>query len=155
LPPPGMAGVSTFGRFAALVIARADLSRAASRVAIDKATGANVKEFAEHELLEAQTVISVLEDLGTPVPPMDMASAATLTQIINTPAGTAFDMAYLSAEHENHAFLQDLAAAYLRNSNPNTWDSRERYGRPLAKMALFSFIEHAGITQRILRELAA
>ena len=76
LRAPDLSGVSSFGRFTALIIARADLSRAASRVAVGKAARADVKEFAGYELQEAETIVSV-EDLGIPVPPRAADSSAT------------------------------------------------------------------------------
>ena len=154
-PFPDLSGVNTIDQFAALAIGRADLSRAASRLAIEEALRAEVKEFAKYELMEAETIVAVLEDLGTPLPQMGGEAWAALAQIINTPAGSAFDAAYMTVEYENHAFLRDLADAYLRNSDANTGGSRERYGRHIASMALVAFTEHTGITQRILRRLAA
>ena len=115
---------------------------------------AEVKEFARYELVEAETVVAVLEELGTPVPQMGGERWSVLAQIINSPEGLAFDTAYMSAEYENHLFLQNLTAAYLRNSNSSTMNSRERYGRKLARGALFAFTEHTAIAQGILRSLA-
>jgi putative membrane protein len=152
---PARSVVSTFEQFAALLIARADLSRSASRVAVEKADRADVREFAGYELMEAETVVAVLQDLGTPVPEMSEAASVALSGIVNAAAGSAFDTAYMSAEYENHAFLRDLAATYLRNANTSTWEPRERYGRQLAKVALFAFTEHTGIAHRILEELRA
>lgn len=152
---PDLSRIGTFGQFAAEVIGRAALSLAASRVAVDKAARADVREFAGYELLEARTVVAVLKDLGTPLPAMGDEASATLDQIKNAPAGGAFDAAYMTAEYENHAYLRDVVTAYLRNSDPNTFDIKEQHGRQLASIAFFAFTEHAGITYRILRELAA
>jgi hypothetical protein len=106
-------------------------------------------------LLEARTVVAVLKDLGTRLPEMNAEATAALEQITSAPAGGAFDTAYMTAEYENHAFLRDVATAYLRNSDPNTSDVKEQHGRQLASIAFFAFTEHTGITYRILRELAA
>ena len=67
---PDLSSVNTIDQFAALAIGRADLSRAASRVAVEEASRADVKKFAERELVEAETLVTVLEDLGTPLPQM-------------------------------------------------------------------------------------
>jgi hypothetical protein len=96
----------------------------------------------------------VLKELGTLVPTMGADTTAALDQIVNAPAGNAFDTGYITAEYENHAFLRDLAAAYLKNSDANTSDISEKHGRQLAKVAFFAFTEHTGITHRILQELA-
>ena len=47
---PDLSSVNTIDQFAALAIGRADLSRAASRVAVEEALRADVKEFAGREL---------------------------------------------------------------------------------------------------------
>jgi putative membrane protein len=150
-----LSGVKTVQQFGTQVIGRADLSRAVSEIAVKKARQADAKEFAGFELMEANTVIAVLKDLGTPVPEMGPDAKAAFNLIANASEGNAFDKAYISAQYENHAFLRDLAAAYLKNSDANTADGDERHGRQLAKVALFAFTEHAAITHRIARELAA
>ncbi len=152
---PDLSAVKTAGQFAAMVIGRADLSRKASKVAVDKLVNVEAKEFAGYELLEAETVVAVLRDLGTPLPAMDAEAKAALAQITNAPAGAAFDTAYMTAEYENHEFLRDLAAAYLQNSDAATSDPGEQHGRQLASVAFFAFTEHTGITRRILGALAA
>lgn len=151
-PNLSLANVVTFQQFAAQVIGRADLSRLASRVALEKAARADVKEFAGYELLEAETFVAVLKELGTSLPQMGPDAKASLDQITNSGPGKAFDTAYMNAEYENHAFLRDLATAYLKGSKAHTAD--ERHGRQLASVALFAFTEHTGISGRILRDLA-
>ncbi|BCG70147.1 hypothetical protein MesoLj113a_13050 [Mesorhizobium sp. 113-1-2] len=145
--------IKTVKQFGAEVIGRADLSRAACEVALKKATRADAKEFAGFELKEAETVIAVLKELGTPLPPMGDAAKSALEHIAGSAAGTAFDTAYIGAEYENHAFLRDLAEAYLKNSDPS--DPSEQHGRQLATVAHWAFWEHTALTQRIARELAA
>ena len=94
----------------------------------------------------------LLEDLGTPLPQMGGERWAALAQIINAPAGHAFDTAYMATEYEDHAYLRDLAAAYLRNSRCAPTPG-EHYGRQFAQAALSAFTEHTGIAHSILREL--
>lgn len=149
----GFAMVKTTAQFAAQVITRADLSRKASKVAVDRLTNAAAKEFAGYELLEAETVVQVLIDLGTALPPMAADAKAALDQIVNSSPGRAFDTAYMTAEYENHAFLRDLADAYLKNSDASS--PAETTGRALAKVAFFAFTEHTGLSHRILKEIAA
>ena len=149
-----LSGITTIRQFAAQVITRADLSRAASEVAVKKAVRADAREFAGFELMEANTVIAVLKELGTAVPAMAPPTEATLAMIVDAAEGAAFDKAYIGAECENHAFLRDLAAAYLKNSDANTVDIGERHGRQLATVAFWAFTEHTAITHRIAQQLA-
>jgi hypothetical protein len=149
---PELSGVNTIDQFAALAIGWVDLSRAASRIAVEEASRGDVRKFAAHELMKAETIVALLEDLGTPVPQMGGERWAALAQIINAPAGRAFDTVYMATSYENHAYLRDVTAAFLRNSHAS--DSREHYGRQLAQAALSAFTEHTGDAHRVLRELA-
>lgn len=137
------------------VIGPAQLSLVTSQIAVDKARQANAKEFAGFELTEAISVTTVLKMLRTPMPAMDAKAQATLEKIRTAPQGAAFDRAYITAQHENHVFLRDLAESYLKNSSPNTTDPAEMHGQHLATLALATFKEHVAITARIMRELRA
>lgn len=134
------------------VIGPAELSLATSKIATEKASQKNAKEFAGFELTEAIAVTSVLKDLGTSVPPMDTKAKAVLEKIKNTPSGNEFDKIYIKAQLENHEFLRDLAQNYLKKSKDKT-TAAESQGKHLATLALATFKEHVAITQRILEEL--
>ena len=136
------------------VIGPAELSLATSQIATTKATQKNAKEFAGFELTEAIAVTGVLKDLATPVPAPDAKAQATLAKIKSTPAGPAFDKAYIQAQYDNHVFLRDLAESYLKNSAGKTTPA-ESQTRHLATLALATFKEHVAITKRILGELGA
>lgn len=142
-------------QFRAGVIGPAQLSLVTSQIAVDRARQANAKEFAGFELTEAIAVTTVLKMLRTPMPPMDAKAQATLDKIKTAPQGAAFDRAYITAQHENHVFLRDLAESFLKNSSPNTTDMAEMHGQHLATLALAVFKEHVAITARIMRELRA
>ena len=144
--------IKTTQQFASQVITRADLSRKASKIAVDKLTNTAAKEFAGYELLEAETVVQVLQDLGTVLPPMAADTKRALDDISNTPTGAAFDTAYMTAEYENHAFLLELAKAFIKNSDASS--PTEMTGRALGKVTVFAFTEHTGVSHRILKELA-
>ena len=148
-----LSNIKTTQQFASQVITRADLSRKASKVAVEKLTNAAAKEFAGYELLEAETVVQVLQDLGTVLPPMTADTKRTLDDISNTPVGAAFDTAYMTAEYENHAFLLELAKAFLKNSDSSS--AAEATGRALGKVTVFAFTEHTGVSHRILKDMAA
>ena len=135
------------------IIGPAELSLVTSQIAVGRATQANAKEFAGFELREAIAVTTVLKELGTPVPPMDAKARATLAKIQSAAPGLEFDLAYITAQHENHIFLRELATSYLSNTVPNEKTFTEQQGRHLATLALNQFTEHVEITARIMREL--
>ena len=136
------------------VIGPAELSLAASKLAVDKATQANAKEFAGFELTEAIAVTTVLKDLGTPVPEPDAKAKETLETLQSAAKGADFDKAYIKAQLENHEFLRDHAMAYLKNASADTSDAGKQ-GQHLATLALATFKEHVAICQRIATELGA
>jgi len=137
------------------VIGPATLSLLTSQIAVQKATQADAKEFSGFELREAIAVTTILKELKTPVPPMDAKAKATLAKIQSTPSGHDFDLVYITAQHDNHIFLRDLATAYLKNTTPNEPTFAEQQGRHLATLALNQFTEHVELTARILKELQA
>ena len=139
--------------FRTKVLGPAELSLATSKIAVDRATNKNAKEFAGFELTEAIAVTKVLKDLGTEVPPMDSKSKVTLDKIKNTAKGLEFDKAYIIAQLKNHEFLRDLAENYLKNSSDIKGNVGEMHGRNLATLALATFKEHVAITKRISEEL--
>ena len=137
------------------VVGPATLSRIVSQLAVLRATQANAQEFARFELREAIAVTTVLRELKTPTPPMDAKAKATLAMIQGAAPGREFDVAYITAQHDNHVFLRDLATAYLKNTSPNEPTFPEQQGRHLATLALNQFTEHVELTARILKELQA
>lgn len=134
------------------IIGPATLSLITSEIAVDKATNAQAKEFANFELREAIAVTTVLKELNTPVPPMDATATATLNKIKSAAKGQAFDKAYIKAQLENHEFLRDLAEGYLKNSKGQTGVA-ELQGQHLATLALSTFKEHVVHTKNILQVL--
>jgi putative membrane protein len=139
--------------FGMAVIGRAELSLVTSKIAVERASKADAKEFAGFELTEAIAVTTVLKDLGTPVPTMTAKAKATLEKIKNAPAGHEFDKLYIAAQLENHMELRDLTEAYLGHPAPSKSDMAESQGRHLATLSLAVFKEHVKITQRISGEL--
>jgi len=135
------------------VIGPATLSRIVSQLAVLRATQADTREFARFELREAIAVTTVLRELKTPTPPMDAKAKATLAKIRSAAPGREFDVAYITAQHDNHIFLMNLATAYLKNTTPSEPTFAEQQGRHLATLALNQFTEHVELTARILSEL--
>lgn len=135
------------------VIPRAEISLATSRIAKEKATQANTKEFAGFEYEEAVAVLTVLRDLKTPVPAIEAKQAETMQKIETTAPGAEFDQVYIKAQLENHEELYALADDYLNNSDPATADPAEQQGRHLATLSRAVFKEHVLICKRISGEL--
>lgn len=130
------------------VMPRAQLSMAASQLAVDKATQENTREFAGFELMEATTVVDVLTDLGTPPNPLDQDGKAFIEQL-KSASGNEFDKLYMHAELTNHEFLRDLAENYLKDAKG------DKGTRHLATLALFAFKEHVALCKRIYREVSS
>ena len=135
------------------VIGPATLSKITSEIAVDKATNAHAKEFANFELREAIAVTTVLTEMGTPTPSLNATGKAILAKLKSSD-GAAFDKAYIMAQLSNHEFLRDLAATYLANSSGHT-GMEETHGRHLALLTLNEFKEHVVITKNISAELQA
>ena len=141
--------------FAMAVISRAELSLVTSKLAVDRASKADAKEFAGFELTEAIAITTVLKELGTPMPTMTVKAKATLEKITNASAGPEFDKAYIQAQYDNHVELRDLTQSYLGQPTPPKSDMAENQGRHLGTVALATFKEHVIITHRISEELQA
>lgn len=141
----------TAKQFYAGVIGPATLSKITSEIAVDKASNAHAKEFANFELREAIAVTTVLTEMGTPTPPLNATGKAILAKLKSS-EGADFDKAYIMAQLSNHEFLRDLAATYLANSSGHT-GMEETHGRHLALLTLNEFKEHVVITKNISHEL--
>jgi hypothetical protein len=152
---PDLSNVRTVQQYAAQAIGAAELCRAASQAAMEKATRNDVRELAGYELMGAKAIITVLRELGAPQPQLAAEARTALDAITGAPKGNAFDRAYMTAQCENNARLRDLTAAYLENSDPRPSDAQERQCRQLATMALCTFTERAAVANRISREIRA
>lgn len=152
--PGGVKPVANEELFRKGVIGPAELSLASSRLAVDKATDRQAKEFAGFELTEAIAVTSVLKALGTPVPPMSEMAKSILESLKAAPKGPEFDKLYMLAQLKNHEFLRDHAQDYLKTTVGKT-DMPEQNTQKLATLALATFKEHVALCQRISTELRA
>ncbi len=133
------------------VIGPATLSKITSEIAVDKATNAHAKEFANFELREAIAVTTVLTEMGIPTPPLNSTGKAILAKLKSSD-GAAFDKAFIMAQLSNHEFLRDHTTTYLANSKGHT-AMAEVHGRHIATLTLNEFKEHVVITKNILAEL--
>ncbi|PWT96761.1 MAG: hypothetical protein C5B52_15050 [Bacteroidetes bacterium] len=131
------------------VMPRAQLSMLASKIAVEKTSQNNAKEFAGWELMEAIAVIDFLKDLGTSVPPADKGAQDFIAKLKSL-EGKAFDIEYMKAEQANHEWLRDLAQNYLDASDAKSTGGETYH---LARVAIFAFTEHVGLTKKINSEL--
>jgi hypothetical protein len=83
--------------FSNRVMPRAQLSMMASQRAVDKATQKNATEFAGFE---------VLQDKGTPVPPLNNDGKAFIEKL-KSAARNEFDKPYMQAQLTNHEYLRE------------------------------------------------
>ena len=152
---PGMPkAVPTEELFRLGVIGPAELSLMSSKLAVNKATQANAKEFAGFELTDAIAVTTVLKQLGTPVPDPDAKAKETMQMLNDAAMGPEFDKAYITAQLENHEFLRDHTEAFLKDG-ARKGDAASQHAKHLAELALATFKEHVAICTRIKGELGA
>ncbi len=132
------------------IMPRAQLSKAACEIALEKATADSVKQFAGWELMEATTVIKVLEDGGTRVAPLAAEAAGFLDKLKGL-NGKEFDKEYMQAELSNHEVLRDLASNFIEGYDEQVAGKQE-IGH-VANLALFAFTEHVGLCKNIINGL--
>ena len=151
LPPPT---ASNEQEFRTKLIGPGTLSLETCRIAVAKATNPDVKMFATFEMGEQMAIGSVLKDMGTPTPPLDAKSRATLAKLGSMPRGKAFDKAFMSAQHETHIYLGKLTGNYIKQPLPAADDMTEKHGRHLATVAHATIEEHITLSQKILNKIA-
>jgi putative membrane protein len=87
------------------------MSLEASRLAQKDAKEANVKQFANFEVAEQETVGEILKPLAAGGPPVDPKQAGLMKQLES--AGGSFDRDYVQAEIEGHDKLLQIQEAYI------------------------------------------
>lgn len=117
-------------------LATGSLSLAASRMAEQKAQSDDLKEFAQFEVAEQETLADVLRSVqnpgpanGTIKPPseteleqhLDQRGRDELQKLRTAQAGTEFDRGYLEAQMNGHQELLHIQENYL-TSQPNNRD---------------------------------
>ncbi|PWT96760.1 MAG: hypothetical protein C5B52_15045 [Bacteroidetes bacterium] len=133
------------------IMPRAQLSKAACEIALEKTQNKSVKQFAGWELMEATTVIKVLEDVGTKVTPIT-GDARTFLDHLESLEEKEFDKEYMQAELSNHEFLRDLAQQFIDGYDEELTGKQE-IGH-VSNLALFAFTEHIGLCKNIIAELS-
>ncbi len=129
------------------VMPRAQLSKLACELALEKTIQEDVKQFAGWELMEATTVVNILEDLGTTAPPISKDAESFLSKLKGL-NGKDFDKEYMAAELSNHEFLRDLAQDYIDGVDEKILGNKEIFH--VANLALFAFTEHVGLCKKII-----
>ncbi len=136
-------------------------SLAASRLAQEKAQTDDLKEFAQLEAAEQETLADVLKSLrkplidGTVKPPsdaeveqyLDRRGREKLEKMRAAPAGTEFDREYLAAQATGHLELLRIQETYL-NSGRNNRDFIN-----VAKLARGMIKEHLQLLADIESEI--
>lgn len=121
------------------------LSLQTSRLAIDKASHAEVKNFATFEAAEQEAMAKVLKDLGTPAPVIPATEKAVLIAL-QTASGAAFDKAFMQAQVDTHKKLHQ-AVSQLSSSSNNA------HIKHVAALALTTITEHTERGQALLQSL--
>ncbi|MBS1598324.1 MAG: DUF4142 domain-containing protein [Bacteroidetes bacterium] len=134
------------------IMPRAQLSKLACEIAVDKSTTKSVKQFAGWELMEATTVIKVLEDAGTKIASPTPDAVAFIDKLKSL-TGKEFEQQYMKAELSNHEYLRDLAQDFISGYDEQVTGKQE-IGH-VANLAFFAFTEHVGLCKNIIAELNA
>lgn len=149
-------------KHAADTLAAGSASLAASRVALQKASDDDVKQFARFEVAEQETIADVLKAMRDPSqaasgqvkPPaepevtgqLDPKGKAMLDKLEQAKSGKAFDIEYVRGQIEGHQALLKIQEAYLA-----TGKDRENLG--VAKLARGQIREHLALLAEIEKDL--
>jgi predicted outer membrane protein len=128
-------------------LAAGSLSLAVSRMAQEKLQTDDLREFAQLEAAEQETLVDVFKSLQSPAPTdpttkppgeaeLDQRGREELENMRATPAGSEFDRRYLEAQTRGHLDLLRIQETYL-NSGQNNPDLRS-----VAKLARTTIREH-------------
>ena len=87
-----------------------------AKLALEKAHGAKVREFAKFEEDEQTTVAAILKTMDPSLspsnPPQDVAEA--IDELRNTRGGEAFDREFIAAQIQGHEMLRSIQEDYLK-----------------------------------------
>ncbi|ACL55132.1 DUF4142 domain-containing protein [Methylobacterium nodulans] len=149
-------------KHAADTLAAGSLALAASRIALKKAKDDDVKQFAQFEVAEQETIADVLKAMRDPSTPasgqvkapsepevtgqIDSRGKATLDKLEQAKAGPAFDAEYIKGQIEGHQSLLKIQEDYLA-----TGKDRENLGA--AKLARGMIKEHLALLSDIKKDL--
>lgn len=127
----------------------------ASRIAKEKAQNADVKQFAEFEVAEQETISEILRAMpmqGTgasappPAPQTDAKSREMIQKLQSTGAGRTFDREYVQGQIDGHRQLLAVQEDYLKAG-------RNREHVAIAKLARGQIKEHLTLLEGIQKEI--
>ncbi|KMO29498.1 DUF4142 domain-containing protein [Methylobacterium aquaticum] len=149
-------------KHAADTLAAGSMSLAASRVALKKAKDDDVKQFAQFEVAEQETIADILKGMrdqtvaasGQVKPPsdaevtsqLDAKGKAMLEKLESAKAGSAFDREYIKGQIEGHQELLKIQETYLATG-------KDRENLSVAKLARGQIKEHLALLADIEKEL--
>lgn len=134
----------------AMTLMGGTLAKQTSKLALERARHAAVRQFVTFEIAEQTAVAQVLTDVSNPPPvPLDADHAAVLKTLQATPACPAFDRAYVQAQIQGHEKLLMVQQGYLDDTN------RRTDGQHIAVLARVSIQQHLSIRRELQRLLAA
>jgi predicted outer membrane protein len=107
-----------------------------SKLALAHASEAKVKEFANFETAEQETIGGILKPLLSGAPPVDPMQAETLKKLEQ--AGRNFDRDYVEAEIQGHNKLLQIQNTYLASGKNDTQID-------IAKLAKGMIVEHLAL----------
>lgn len=150
LVPTASARTFSPSEHTAMTLMGGTLAKQTSELAQERARHAAVKQFATFEIAEQTAIAQVLTDLPNPPPaPLDADHAAVLKTLQDTPAGPAFDRAYVQAQIQGHEELLMIQQGYLDDTN------RRTDGQHIAVLARVSIQQHLSMLRELQRLLAA
>jgi putative membrane protein len=135
-----------------------------SRMALQKAQASRVKQFAQFEVAEQETIAEVIATLIAPqaattgagvrlsddaaLVHLDEKGRQLVQKLQGTSAGADFDRDYVLAQIDGHGDLLDAQEAYLRAG-------REREHLNIARLARTQILEHIILLDGLAAELGA
>lgn len=120
-----------------------------SRVAMNKASDAGVKRFAEFEAAEQETVATVVKAasrLDSTASSPDDEGKAVLESLSGIGSGKSFDAAYVKVQIDGHQKLLQIQEAYLANG-------KDTLHRSIAALARGHIKEHLANLELLQRQL--
>ncbi|MEZ0169219.1 DUF4142 domain-containing protein [Microvirga sp. TS319] len=150
------------GQYVQQALALSTVSLQQSNFALSKAQDPRVKQFAEFEIGEQNTLTDVLHSFADPAatasttkgaqgsastaPELSQADSATMERLSKAQPGAALDREYVGMQIEGHQKLLKLQESYLQNSG-----NREMIN--IAKLARGQIKEHIALLEDIQKGL--
>ncbi|MGO4706406.1 DUF4142 domain-containing protein [Microvirga sp. 2MCAF38] len=128
-----------------------------SRIALQKAQNADLKQFAGFEVQEQTTLSEVLHSILEPGATSATGGAATSTdaqsrdmiqKLQSAQTGSDFDRQYLQGQLQGHHALLQIQERYLQSRSQN------REGTNITKMARGQILEHIALLEGIQRKMS-